>query len=184
MNWLRTTAIMIVAFLAVFLEAVVNGPRQWLGAQIDLLPALTVYTALKAGPASLALLAVGGGLWFDSLSANPLGLSILPLFVVGFLVLRNHDLVLRDQPYAQFVLGLMASAAVPALTVVLLTTLGEQPLVGWGSLWQWTVLALGGGALTPPVFYLFDRLQRAFSYPVEVQSSFRPDRETKRGRSL
>ena len=56
-------------------------PRRaiWLGAQIDLLPALMVYAALNAGLPTVALLAVFGGLWFDTLSANPLGISILPL---------------------------------------------------------------------------------------------------------
>ena len=50
---------------------------------------------------------------FDSLSANPLGVSVLPLFLVGFLIYRQRELILRDQPFAQFVLGLGASAAVP-----------------------------------------------------------------------
>jgi hypothetical protein len=33
---------------------------------------------------TVALLAVLGGMWFDTLSANPLGVSILPLAVIGF----------------------------------------------------------------------------------------------------
>ncbi|MBU6402685.1 MAG: hypothetical protein KGS61_20380, partial [Verrucomicrobia bacterium] len=90
----------------------------------------------------------------------------------------------RSQPYAQFVLGAIASVLVPALTLLLLVTLGQQPLIGWGSVWQWLVMGLGGGALTPIVFYLLDRLQRAFSYPAASVSSFRSDREIKRGRKL
>jgi rod shape-determining protein MreD len=184
MNWLNTTALLIVAFVAVFLEAALDGPRNWLGAQVDALPALVVYASLTARPATLGLLAVCGGLWFDSLSANPLGVTILPLFVTGFVMHRNRDLILRDQPYAQFVIGTTASAAVPALSLLLLVTIGDPPLIGWGSLWQWIVMSLGGGVLTPLLFQLLDRLQRAFSYPVAVHSSFRPDREIKRGRSL
>jgi len=49
------------------------GLREWLGAQVDLLPALMVYAALYTGLANVAGLAVLGGLWFDGLSANPLG---------------------------------------------------------------------------------------------------------------
>ncbi|MDR3377236.1 MAG: hypothetical protein P4M10_01010, partial [Verrucomicrobiae bacterium] len=67
------------AFVAVFCEAALPAPRHWLGAAIDLLPALMVYTALNASLATVCLLAVLGGVWFDSLSANPLGVSILPL---------------------------------------------------------------------------------------------------------
>ena len=53
------------------------------GTQINLLPALIVVAAFYGGGRAVALLSICGGLWFDSLSANPLGVSILPLFVVG-----------------------------------------------------------------------------------------------------
>ena len=44
-----------------------------------------------------------GGLWFDSLSANPLGVSVLPLFLVGLAIHLNRELILRDQAFAQVV---------------------------------------------------------------------------------
>jgi hypothetical protein len=83
MNIAETILVLAVAFLAVFGEAVADRPRQLFGAQVDLLPALMVYAALNANLHVVSLLAVFGGLWFDSLSANPLGVSILPLFAVG-----------------------------------------------------------------------------------------------------
>src|SRR2546427_12179292 len=78
MNWLNTIAILLVAFLPVFLESYFRGLRNLVGAQIDLLPALMVYAGLNAGISTVALLATLGGLWFDSLSANPLGITVLP----------------------------------------------------------------------------------------------------------
>ena len=42
MNWLNTIAILLIAFLAVFLESYFRGLRNLVGAQIDLLPALMV----------------------------------------------------------------------------------------------------------------------------------------------
>lgn len=42
-----------------------------------------VYTALTSGPFMMIALAVVGGLSFDTLSANPLGTSVLPLLTVG-----------------------------------------------------------------------------------------------------
>ena len=105
-----------------------------------------------------------GGLLFDSLSANPLGMSILPLFLVGLAIYFQRDLILRDQIFAQFVLGLAASAAVPLLTLLLLLTLGHTPLLGWGSLWQWIVMSLGGAIATPVFFQLFGLFDRAFNY--------------------
>ena len=101
---------------------------------------------------------------------------------MGFLIFLRRELILRDQPYAQFALGLAASAAAPLLTVLLLLTAGESPLLGWGSLWQWLVMSAGGAIATPIVFFVFDWFERALGYRRATESSFRPDREIRRGR--
>lgn len=183
MTAFHTILILGTAFVAVFLQAACDGLRGWLGVQVDLLPALVVYAALRANLATLALLAVGGGLGFDALSVNPLGVTILPLFLVGFALHVRRDLILREQPFAQFVLGGAAGALTPALTVLLLLTAGHSPLLGWGSVWQLAVLGLTSGALTPLVFLFFDACNRTLSYRHRTQSSFRPDRDLRRGRT-
>jgi hypothetical protein len=182
MNVFNSILMLAAAFLTVFGEAALPGLRHWLGAQVDLLPALMVYAALNASFTTVSLLAVCGGLWFDSLSANPLGATILPLFAVGFVIHQQRDLLLRDLPFAQVVLGAAASAVAPALTVLLLLTAGWQPLLGWGSLWQWLVMTAGGAAATPVIFALFEWCQRALGYQRRAETSFRPDREILRGR--
>jgi len=182
MNSLQTILILAVAFLAVFAEATVPVVRYWLGAQVDLLPVLMVYAALNTEIITVSLLAVLGGLWFDALSANPLGVSILPLFFVGSLICVRNDLILRDLAFARLVLGTVASGLVPVLTVLLLLTAGKQPLLGWGSIWQWLVMTAGGAAATPLVFALFDWGYRALGYQPRTETSFRPDREIRRGR--
>src|SRR5439155_23751367 len=101
MNWLNTILVLLVAYLAVFWEAAFNGVRHLLGAQIDLLPALMVYASLYGGFTTVILLAVLGGLWFDSLSANPLGVSVLPLFIIGVTIYASRELILRSQTVAQ-----------------------------------------------------------------------------------
>ena len=78
MNWVATIILLAVAFLAVYFEASFNELRRLIGVQIDLLPSLMVYAGLSHGLGMVALLAVCGGLWFDALSANPLGVSVLP----------------------------------------------------------------------------------------------------------
>ena len=183
MNWLNTILVLLVAYLAVFWEAAFNGVRHLLGAQIDLLPALMVYASLCGSLATVALLAVLGGLWFDSLSANPLGLSVLPLLLVGLPIYTKRDLILRHHTVAQFVLGLAASLLTPVLTLLLLLTSGQAPLFGWGTLWQLFVMSVGGGLATPIVFELFGLLNRALVHHRPGTSSFRPDREIRRGRS-
>jgi rod shape-determining protein MreD len=184
MNLLQTILILAAAFLAVFGEATLAGLRPWLGAQVDLLPVLMVYAALNGDIVTVSLLAMSGGLWFDALSANPLGASILPLFIVGFAIWRQRELILRESPFAQLVLGAIASAVTPALSVLLLLTVGEQPLLGWGSLWQWLVMVAGGAVATPVIFVLFGWCIHALGYPPHQETSFRPDREIRRDKKL
>jgi len=182
MNILQTILILAAAFLAVFVEATFPVLRRWLGAQVDLLPVLMVYAALNLDVVGVALLAVLGGLWFDALSANPLGITILPLFAIGFLIHLRRDLILRELSFAQLVLGTVASAVMPVLSVLLLLSAGKQPLLGWGSIWQWIVMAAGGAAATPLVFALFNWCNHALGYQPRTETSFRPDREIRRGR--
>ena len=182
MNPLQTILILAAAFLAVFGEATLGGLRQWLSAQVDLLPVLMVYAALNADLVTVSLLAVFGGLWFDTLSANPPGVSILPLFAVGFVIWLQRELILRELPFAQLVLGAIASAVAPALSVLVLLTIGQQPLLGWGSLWQWLVMTAGGAVATPVIFVLFEWCHHTLGYQPHTETSFRPDREIRRGR--
>jgi rod shape-determining protein MreD len=166
----------------VFWEAAFNGVRHLLGAQIDFLPPLMVYASLSTGLGSVVLLSVFGGLWLDSLSANPLGVTVLPLFVIGLAIYANRDLILSDQFFAQLALGFGASALVPVMTLVLLLTTGHTPLFGWGTLWQLIVMSVAGAITTPVLFALFGRLNRVFGYHPVAELSFRPDREIRRGR--
>ena len=182
MNLLHDILILTTAFVLVFLQATFTPIRATLGTQLDLLPSLMVYTSLTSGITSFTLLAVAGGLWLDSLSANPLGASILPLFLIGFIIQRYRGLILRDQLYAQFTLGLGASAAAPLASLLIVLNVDAHPLVSWFSVWQWIVMTVAGGLATPVWFWIFDRLLLALSYRPLNETSFRPDREIKRGR--
>jgi rod shape-determining protein MreD len=182
MNVLPVILVPAVAFVAVFFEAWFDGFRNVLGTQIDFLPALLVYAGLSNGPFTVALTAVCGGLWFDSLSLNPLGVSVLPLLLIGLLARRSREWLSSDHPAAQFLLGATASALQPLAVLFILLNIGAAPLLGWKSIWQWVVMTVGGGLFTPVCFALFDRIHRAFEYQPAHQVSFRPDREIKRGR--
>ena len=184
MNPFQTILILTAAFLTVFAETVLSAPRGLLGAQIDVLPAIMIYAALNAGLPTISLLAIFGGLWFDSLSANTLGISILPLFIVGFPICLRRDLILRDLPFAQFVLGAAASALVPLLTLLMILSGSHDPLLGWGTIWQWLVMTGAGAVATPFVFSLMNWCNRALGYQPYQEASFRPDREIRRGRNL
>lgn len=178
----QVVATLLVAWLALFLQAALDGLRPWLGVQPDVVPALMVHAALQTNLVNVVLLATFGGLTIDTLSANPPGVSCLPLLAVGLLLHFRRELVLRDQLFAQAVLGAWAGAAVPALTVVLLLSLEREPLLGWGSLWQWLVLSAWSAAVTPVIFRLFGRMQSWFAPSPVGPGAFRPDREIRRGR--
>jgi len=182
MNYLNTGALLLAAYLAVFLAACRTPLSDFLGVQTDLLPALMVYCGLSSDWATLTIVALAGGLWFDALSSNPLGVTVIPLFLVAFIVQLNRGFILREQRYAQFVLGAIASAGAPAVTGVVLLGLGQNPLIGWGSFWQGFVMAVIGGSLTPVMFWAFERFTSVFNYQPMSETSFRPDREIKRGR--
>jgi len=182
MNTLNSIFILVLAFLTVFMEASFGTFRRLLGVQPDLLPGLMVYASLSAGIPTVSLLAVFGGLWFDSLSANPLGVSILPLFVIGAGVRQFSHLILRNQSYAQLVLGFGASGFAPLLTLIILFSCGAEPIIGLGFVWQWLVMTLLGGLLVPIYFRLFDKVYRTLGYERIAETSFRHDREIKRGR--
>ena len=166
----------------IFLQASSESVRQWLGAQVDFIPGLMVYLALGHAPRVIILTAVVAGALHDSLTAGPMGISILPLALVGSAVHLNKTLILREQRYAQIILGMTASAAVPAFSVILLHLAGEHPLLGWGSLWQWAVMTAVGGFATPLWFFLFGRIERALSHPAIPEATLREDRQIERGR--
>jgi cell shape-determining protein MreD len=182
MSWLHTVLVLGIAFLGVFWESAFSGLRHLIGAQVHLLPALMVYAALCTDLTTVTLLAVLGGLWFDSLSANPLGVSMLPLFLVGLAIHVKRDLIVRDQTFAQATLGLASSLAAPLLTLLVLLSKRQTPLLGWGTLWQLIVMGVGGAIATPICFELFGWLDRTLMHPRAEQSSFRADREIRRGR--
>ncbi len=170
------------ALVAVFWEASFNGVRHVLGAQLDLLPPLMVYAALKTDLKTVSLLAVLGGLWFDSLSVNPLGVSVLPLFVIGLAIYTQREVILREEAFAQLVLGFGASTVAPVLALLLLLSIGHRPVLGLNTLWQWAVMSLGGALMTPVWFGIFDWLRRTLMHSRVPQTSFRSDREIRRGK--
>ena len=184
MNIFRTILILSAAFLAVFCESALNAPRALLGAQVNFVPAIMVFAALNAGLPTISALAILGGLWLDTFSANPLGISVLPLLIVGWPIYLRRDLILRDLPFAQFVMGAIASLLVPALTLLMLLSGGNEPLIGWGTIWQFIVLSLGGGLATPFIFALMDWANHALGYQQRSDPGFRPDREIRHGKIL
>ncbi len=183
MNQLNSIFVFAAVWLTVFLESWLDLPRHLFGTSIALLPGLMVYTGLTRGLGMITAVSLFGGLMFDSMSANPLGVSILPLFLIGFLIFLYRELLLRENPFAQFVLGAAASGFYPLMTLFLICNVGVVPLIGWKTVWHILVSMIEGGIATPVLFMMFDRLDLALNYRPRTETSFRPDREIKRGRA-
>ena len=92
----RFLIVLLLAYLAVFLQAGFDAPRVWLNGQVNLVPPLMVYTALRLNLTCVTTLAIVAGLWLDALSANPLGVSIAPLFLAGFVLLLQREVLLQE----------------------------------------------------------------------------------------
>ncbi len=204
MNWVHPISLFLVTWVAAFLQATPWSARIGLGAQPDLLPALVVYAAFNANLATTAGVAVVAGLSYDALSSGPFGLSLLPLTVLGVLLHRRRDLVLRDSVWSQASLGFVATLAVTVLSLTLLWVFG--PLVSSGPVpplyradlrpggdggpdfsarlvWQVFVLVIVGALATPVVFRLFGWIDATFNYRPAPPPVDRARREIKRGRS-
>lgn len=140
-----TFTILLTALVGIFLESACQISRNLTGAQIDPLPALMIVTALRAPVFAITALAIMGSLWQSSLSSDPLGISMLPLFALGMLVHLNIKGISHHQIGSRFALGAIAGALIPILTLCLLLLSGQKPMIGLYSLWQWAVGIIGNG---------------------------------------
>lgn len=173
----------LMAYVSVFMAARFHGFAMLTGAQFDFLPGLVVVAAMMHGVWAVLVVSITGGLLYDCLSANPVGVTTFVLAIVGTFVYINRDLLLRDQTYPQFILGAGASAAAPVLSYVVMSVMGRHPLIEWTSLWVWLVLTVTGGLITPLWFAIFRKVDKALHYQDIPESSFRADRQIQRGRT-
>jgi rod shape-determining protein MreD len=182
MNHRNTIALCLAAYLLVFLQVYWQGGARLFGAKVDFLPSLIVCGGIISSLGGMTITAMVAGLAYDSFSENPLGLSILPLFLCGFIIYRNREFILRGEYFAQFVLGTLASLSAPALAAIGLIAMGHQPIISWTALPTLIWTAVLGGAATPVWFFLFQKWNDALHYPLMSETSFNPDRQIDRGR--
>jgi len=105
------------------------------------------------------------------------------MLLLGVAIWAKRDLILRDQVFAQAVIGTAASAGFAIISILILLHLGSRPILGWGTLWQILVTAVGGGVLAPLTFKSFGWAHRHLTHGHAPETSFRADREIRRGRN-
>lgn len=184
MNRFTAGFLVLAIWLTAFAQTQFSGLRDLLSVPMALGPALVCCVALSQGLGATVTVAVLSGLLSDSLSASPLGAAVPALFLLGFTLHLQRHLILRDQRFAQFWIGLGGGVAVPLLTLVTLGLTRAQPAAGAFTPLQLLTLGLLNGLACPALFRTLEVLQRHFDYRPLASSSFRPDRETVRGRQF
>ena len=181
-NWVALVVFLTAGYALVFAQGRITTLRDLTGAQVDFLPGLMVYAAMAFRTEIVLGCALFFGLFYDSLSANVFGTTFTTLAVIGLIAARFRELLLSDQFITHWVLGLLASALAPLISLLLLNLCGAEPLIGVGSLWQWLIMIAAGGLATPLWFRFFNRLDDASRFKEMPEAVFRPDRQIARGK--
>lgn len=155
--------------------------RDVIGFYIDLVPLLVVYMALTAELTTLVLVSSIIGLFFDSVSANPLGVSPISFILAGLIVYGYRHLVLRKSWQIQYLSGLLCSILIPFNTFILLKFIGAEPFMAFKLIIKLLISGSLNALLTPLIFGIIDWIENTFNYKQVKMSSFRPDREIRRG---
>lgn len=171
-------------YFLIFLQSHWQMPRLWLGFQPDLTPALMVFVGLTMGAGYVSSIALMSGLWLDSLSANPFGMSILPLFLVGWIVFCFRKKIMAVEFMAQIYLGILGGLIVFLLQLTLLILLSFNPLIGWEMIFLAMLNAFFCG-LAVPFFYLLHKwFKSLFSHSSHEPNKWRNNnRQIVRGKS-
>ena len=156
-----TITILLVALITTYAASAWSLPLQMLGTQLAPLPPLMLATALRTPITTIAILAIFASLTQSALSSDPLGLSLLPLYTLGFIVHINSHNLLHHHIGSRFALGAIAGAMIPLMSLALLLLTNKEPLIGWFSLWQWAASILSSGLMTLIFYPLIEWLDKS-----------------------
>jgi len=176
------TSMILIAIGVVYLEArwtVIEGGWR---CQIDVLPVFAAYAALHGRVGVMAGVAALGGGWFDLLSANPLGTSLLSLFLTSYLLHGMHEVLLKGQMAAQFFVCVLAGVLNPVISGLALWVMSADPMLGWGTLWQVLINAICCGLAGPVLFLILNQLDQNLSHTPTAKPWNRPVVEVKRSK--
>lgn len=161
-------AVVLAMALQCTLAAVVNIS----GAKLELVPAMVVFAALFANWRRALFVAVAGGLLFDALSYQPLGLSVAPLAVATVAINHFQRVLYRRNILLQIALGGATSFAVSVWTWMLLRFTATPLPLQLDILEKIVLIALLAAAGTPLLLWLLNiaaRLTRQGTDGEEVE---------------
>src|SRR5688572_5273166 len=96
-HWLSVFVFAATGYALIFAQARLSLIRDALHTQPDFLPGLMVYAGLAFRVEVILGCAALLGILFDSVSANPLGTSVLTLTCIGLIAARFREYLLSEQ---------------------------------------------------------------------------------------
>ncbi|MGC8742470.1 MAG: rod shape-determining protein MreD [Verrucomicrobiia bacterium] len=185
MNYSHTIFLVIIGYLAIALEATLFATiRGFTGINLDPLPAIIACSGLLSPIETIILVSLILGFMFDSISANPLGITAISLAIPGLLIHLGQGILVKKEWQTQFLSGVFAGALQPFISLFLLITMRYKPIFSVDSVFLISISAVICGFITPGVFKFLNWMDTTFNYSRVKTSSFRQDREIKRGRDI
>ena len=180
MSRLTFVLLLVIAALFTFIEGHGLIREGFLGTRLDWIPALLLYVAFRGSCAQALVLAACAGLFRDSLSANPLGVSLIAYALATLTAYRLRELLMRDLPLVQALVAGIAVGLFQVASILVLWIFGYAPLVGWETLAHLVVLFGCNAVMAPLFFVMFDWLESELTYKEQPYSELRPEVEIRR----
>ena len=172
----------LIVYVLVYGQALPNFPGRVFETQLNLTPSFIVFAALNHPFHMAMLLSFFAGLATDSLSAQPLGTTAIPMLLISWVLFRRRDLILSEEFHPQFLLGFLATIICSVFSLLILLSMNERPLLGWVTPFQLLLTSVIGGLACPFWKWSFRKLDRALEYPAIPERAFSQTRTLDRGR--
>lgn len=147
---------LLAAYLLVCLQISLDSLGFWIHGYIQFPVLAIIYSSTRKMPEISWIFCVITGLWIDSLSINPLGLSVLTLLGCNAISLRIRKALIGKTLLSDLSSGFLMGSLYPGLTVFLLILFGESPVIGWRFAISLVLSGVTIGFLTPYFKNLMD----------------------------
>lgn len=180
-NAFEVTTLLIIGYLLVCIQAAFDGFVFWMQGYIWFPCLVVAYALVRQPPVVSGLLCIVIGFWIDSLSVNPLGLSILSMAAAALLAGKAWRNWAGDRFLSMFAPGFVLGFTFPVIGIMTARMIGESPLGGWRLFLSTMVSGLIIGVLTPPFYRLVDLAMGTLRFKTVYHQEPRDIREIHRG---
>lgn len=160
-GWVKRIAPFILLLFLVILQATLLNRLNILGIKPDLLLILVIFIGLYKGPIAGAWCGFLAGILLDLFSPAPLGTNALAKTVLGFLVGTVAPFLYFKAPLIQGFLLFIGMLLEGIILFILLSSLRLASSFSYSFLYIILPASLYTSLLTPPLFYVFEKITPA-----------------------